>query len=289
MLSIQEIEKIEKKALDQRKIYDLGDESPIGLKIFNYIENIFDSYILLYPLVTKKIAGFTRKQAEVIQIFVNTSFNLSYQVFATAHELYHLIDLKEKSEDKFIVCNQQDISVGIDDIDSDIEEIKANYFAAAFLLPKSVIEDRFYKYKNKKNSEEDIVLKIMEIQYEYEIPFKTILKRLKELGIIGNEEFIKLKYYDEQILEYCKMFDDEMRKHIIELENSNRRKYHSINVPKIANDIYRNNIISISKFEYIINEYDKKIEDFNVIKQETSPIDIDFSSFGTGDYEDDEN
>jgi len=55
MLSPQEIQIIEKKALEQRKIHDLGDESPIGIKIFSYIENYFDSYILLYPLKTKKL------------------------------------------------------------------------------------------------------------------------------------------------------------------------------------------------------------------------------------------
>lgn len=271
MLSLQEIEKIEKKALEQRKIYDLGDESPIGIKIFNYIENIYDSFTLLYPLKTKKIAGFTRKQGEVIQIFVNTSFNLSFQVFAAVHELYHLIDLKEKSMDKFIVCNKQDISEGIDGRGLSIEEIRANYFAAAFLMPRSVIENRFSGIKNKKYLEEDIVLKIIELQYEYEIPYKTVLKRLKEVRVINNEEFEKLKNYDEQILEYCKMLDDEMRKRIDELEHSNRRKYHSLNVPKLAYDVYRNNIVSISKLESIISKYDKTLDDFKVRKLEVNP------------------
>lgn len=288
MLSPQEIDKIEKKALEQRKIYDLGDESPIGLKIFSYVENIFDSYILLYPLKTRKIAGFTRKQRDTIQIFVNTSFNLSFQVFATAHELYHLIDLKEKSIDKFIICNNQDISESIDDSGSSIEEMKANYFAAAFLMPKVVIENRFSNLKNRKYSEVDLVLEIMKLQYEYEIPYKTILKRLKELGIIGNEKYHKLKDYDEQILEYSKMLDEEMRKRINELEHSNARKYHSLNVPKIAYDVYRNNVISISKLESVVNKYDKTLNDFKVVKPKVNTINIDFSNFGTGDDTDEE-
>ena len=288
MLSTQEIDKIEKKALEQRKIYDLGDESPIGLKIFSYVENIFDSYILLYPLKTRKIAGFTRKQRDIIQIFVNTSFNLSFQVFATAHELYHLIDLKEKSIDKFIICNNQDISESIDDSGSSIEEMKANYFAAAFLMPKVVIKNRFSNLKNRKYSEVDLVLEIMKLQYEYEIPYKTILKRLKELGIIGNEKYHKLKDYDEQILEYSKMLDEEMRKRINELEHSNARKYHSLNVPKIAYDVYCNNIISISKLESVVNKYDKTLNDFKVVKPKVNTINIDFSNFGTGDDTDEE-
>ena len=263
MLSPQEIQKIEKKALDQRKIYDLGDESPIGIKIFSYIENIFSSYILLYPLNTKKIAGFTRKQGEIIQIFVNTSFNLSFQVFAAAHELYHLIDLKEKSIDKFIVCNDEDVSETIDDGGSSIEEVKANYFAAALLMPKTVIENRFSNFNNKKYLEDDLVLEIMKLQYEYEIPYKTILKRLKELRVIGNEEYVKLKDYDEKISEYCKMLDEDMRKRVNELEQASSRKYHSLNVPKMAYDAYRNNVISVSKLESIISKYGKILDDFN--------------------------
>lgn len=285
MLSSQEIDKIEQKALEQRKIYDLGDESPIGIKIFGYIENIFDSYILLYPLKTKKIAGFTRKQGDIIQIYVNTSFNLSYQAFAAAHELYHLIGLKEISKDNFIVCNEHDISEGIDDRSTNIEEVKANYFAAAFLMPKSVIEDRFSCIKGKKYNEEDLIIKIIELQYEYEIPFKTILKRLKELRIICNDDYEKYYEYENQILQFYKVFDDEVVKHFNNLECPNMRKYHSLNVPKIAYDVYRNNIISVSKFESILNKYGKNLEDFNIPRSEEVPIGFDFSNFGAGDEE----
>ena len=201
---------------------------------------------------------------------------------------HHLIDLKEKSIDKFIICNNQDISESIDDSGSSIEEMKANYFAAAFLMPKVVIENRFSNLKNRKYSEVDLVLEIMKLQYEYEIPYKTILKRLKELGIIGNEKYHKLKDYDEQILEYCKMLDEEMRKRINELEHSNARKYHSLNVPKIAYDVYRNNIISISKLKSVVNKYGKTLNDFKVVKPEVNTINIDFSNFGTGDDTDEE-
>ncbi|HCS11113.1 MAG TPA: hypothetical protein DIV40_06630 [Clostridiales bacterium] len=285
MLSSQEINKIEKKALEQRKIHDLGDESPIGIKIFGYIENIFDSYILLYPLRTKKIAGFTRKQGDVIQIYVNTSFNINYQAFAAAHEIYHLIGLKETSKDNFIVCNEHDISESIDDKSIDIEEVKANYFAAAFLMPKRVIEDRFSSIKGKKYNEEDIIIKIIELQYEYEIPFKTILKRLKELKIICYDEYEKYNIYEKNIFQFHKMLDDEVIKHINELESPNMRKYHSLNIPKLAFDVYRNNIISVSKFESILNKYGKNLDDFNIIKTDNIPISIDFSNFGTGDEE----
>lgn len=287
MLSPQEIERIEHKALDQRRIHDLGDESPIGFKVFSLLENTYNSYMLLYPLKTGKVAGFTRKQGELIQIFINTGFNLSFQIFAVAHELYHLIDLKEQYADRFIICNDRDISENMDG-GSNIDEIKANYFAAAFLMPQNTIIKRFKSDKSKKIQEADIVLKIIEVQNEYELPYKTILKRLKELRVIDNEEFERLKSYEEKIFEYCKMMDAETQKRIYDLEHPNNRKYHTLNVPKMAVDAYKSNIISISKLENTIKKYDKELSDFNIIRPAIQPFNIDFSTFGTGDDAEDE-
>ncbi|QNU67172.1 ImmA/IrrE family metallo-endopeptidase [Ruminiclostridium herbifermentans] len=289
MLSDPELEKIEEKALYQRRIHVLGDESPIGNKIFNLIENTYKSYMMLYPLKTKKVAGFTRKQGENIQIFINTSFNTSFQIFAAAHELYHLIDFEENNTDEFIVCNNQDISENIDDKNKNIVELKANYFSAAFLLPASVIRNRFETFKKSDlYFEENMIIEIIKLQYEYEVPFKTVLKRLKELKLVGDNKFNKLLEINDNLTYYCKMMDDAIFKRINELESPSYRKYHSLNVPKMAYDIYRNGLISFDKLESKLNQYDKNISDFNLQRPEITPIDIDFSSFGTGDVADDE-
>ena len=287
MLSLVELDKIEEKALNERRIHVLGDESPIGDNIFNLIENTYNSYMLLYPLETKKVAGFTRKQSEAFQIFINTGFNTNFQIFAAAHELYHLIDLKEKSEDDFIICNNQDISENIDDMVNNIDELKANYFSAAFLLPKSVIKNRFKAFKESNYyCEENIIIEIIKLQYEYEVPFKTILKRLKELKLVNVNEFNKLLGYDNKVIDYSKMMDDAICKKIYELESPSNRKYHSLNVPKMAYDIYRNGLISFNKLESKLSQYDKEISDFNLLKPQITPIEIDFSNFGTGDETD---
>ena len=289
MLSEPELEKIEEKALYQRRIHVLGDESPIGDKIFSLLENTYKSYMMLYPLKTKKVAGFTRKQGENIQIFINTSFNTSFQIFAGAHELYHLIDLKEKYEDGFIVCNNYDISENIDDKFRNLVELKANYFSAAFLLPASVIRNRFKTFNESKlYFEENMIIEIIKLQYEYEVPFKTVLKRLKELKLVSAYGFNKLLEYNENLTDYCKMMDDTIFRRINELESPSYRKYHSLNVPKMAYDIYRNGLISFDKLESKLSQYDKKISDFNLQRPEITSIDIDFSSFGTGDVVDDE-
>lgn len=288
MLNKEVIDRIENKALQQRKMNDLGTESPIGNKVFDIVENQYDSLLLLYPLKSKNIAGFTRKQGSITQVFVNSSFDRAFQNFACAHELYHLIDLQERQIDKFIVCNDKDISETMNQDNIDIDELKANYFAASFLLPKDVIDERFKKIKGINCSREDFILEIIKLQSQYEVPFKTILKRLKELKIINNENYIQLKAYEDKILDYCKMMDKSVLNSIEELEASSYRKYHTLNVSKMAADVYKNNIISFAKLESIIKDYDKTIEDFNIEKQEVKMIDIDFSDFGSGDDNDEE-
>ena len=193
MLNREEIEKIEDKALKHRKMNDLGTESPIGVNIFDIIENQYESFLLLYPLKSRNIAGFTRKKGDFIQIFVNTNFDKGFQNFVGAHELYHLIQFQEKDKDNFILCKKTDVLDTIDESEINLEELKANYFAAAFLLPREVVFDRFKKVREFKYSEEDLILEIIKLQFQFEVPYKTILKRLRELDIIDNKYYEKLK------------------------------------------------------------------------------------------------
>ena len=288
MLNREEIEKIESKALKHRRMNDLGLESPIGDKIFDIIENQYESFLLLYPLKSRNIAGFTRKKAQFIQIFINTSLDKGFQNFAGAHELYHLIQFQEKENDNFVLCKNTDVLDTIDESDINLEELKANYFAAAFLLPREVVFERFKKIKKLNYSEEDLILEVIKLQCQYEVPFKTILKRLRELDIVDKKHYEKLKIYENNILEYCKMMDISIENSIKVLITSNARKYHTLNVPKIAADVYKNSFISFAKLEDILEKYDKETEDFNITKPEVKPIDIDFTNFGLGDDDYDE-
>jgi Zn-dependent peptidase ImmA (M78 family) len=287
MLSLTDISKIEDMAKSQRKGNDLGEVSPVGEKIFNIIESIYSSYILLYPLNTKKVAGFTRKQNNEIQIFVNTSLNLDFQVFAATHELYHLIEFNNKEEDDFVVCNdKEDINENLDDNIISSDELKANYFAAAFLLPKGLIEKRFKRLKNGTFNEEDIFVEIFKLQYEFEVPFKTVLMRLRELGSIGDTEFKRFFLLGYKNSEYLKMLDNNMHERIRELESPNNRVYDSINSPKCAADVYKNGLISFNKLEKILYRYKKNTNDFNIEKIETKVFDLSSLDSLTGDEED---
>lgn len=281
MLSSSDVKKIEDKAQQQRNSYRLGEVSPIGSNIFNVIEKQYNCALLLYPIETQKVAGFTRKNDGIVQIFINSSFNRSFQIFAAAHELYHLMEISDN--DTFILCEKDDISESYTDIRIDINELRANYFAAAFLLPEKVIKDRFV-LKKYLSVNDNFILDILQIESEYSVPYKTIIKRIKELGIVNNVTFEKLLDYENEIPHYIKMLDVVTANTILELEKADFRKYHSWNVPKMSADNYIDYKITFPKLKSIINKYDKNIEDFGIKKVDIEPISLDF--FKTGDEND---
>ncbi len=240
MINKLEFKSIEDKVLRERRACNIGEEAPIGSKIFNVIENGYNTLILLYPLKSEKIAGFTRKHNNTIQIFINTNLPRSEQFFAAAHELSHLLDIKEDKDNNFILCNEDFIIELAEENQLNIEESKANYFAAAFLLPKNVIEKKFIGIDFKSYPNEDLMLDILKLQYEYEVSYKAILKRLRELRFIGSSKYEMLKEKESQINDYIKMFDEEIQRKIKELQISDSRRYHTLNVPKEAADLFRN-------------------------------------------------
>lgn len=285
-MNVYDVEKIERKALEQRRMKDLGLDTPIGDKIFDILEQQYDSILFLFPLRSKNICGFTRKKGEVTQVFINTNLSKSMQNFVCAHELYHVIETTEKDVDKFFVCSTDDISEEFSDTQEDIEELKANYFAASFLLPRQFVVDRFKNIELKKIDEDDLVLEIIKIQYQFGVPYKTIVKRLREIEIISDEEYTKLLSYESKIMDYCKMLDDVVFDRIKQQEMADNRKYSSLNISKTAADLYRKNALTFSKLGQILDKYDKTPSDFNIEEEELEVLSFDFSNYGTGDEDD---
>lgn len=282
MLGRKEID-IESMADGERGRFYLGSESPIGNNLFKILEVKYATYIYLYPLNTTKIAGFTRRNDDTLQIFINTSLSKSYQIFAAAHELYHLINFKNTQENEFILCHVDDISEDID-TKHDTDELSANYFAACFLLPRNVIRERFDFIKTRTIKEDDVVLEIIKLQCEYEVPYKTIIRRLIELKVIDDKFFDILLSYESKLFDYCKMLDSELYDKMKDLESASKRKYHSLNIPKDAADVYRDGLLSYNKLEDILYFYDKVPEDFNVMKPTIKPFSL--SDLELGDDED---
>jgi len=285
MLKKTEIESIEKKALEHRSLKGLGYDAPIGNKIFDILEYQYKVNLFIYPLKSKNICGFTQKKDEKFSVFVNSGLRRCLQNFVCAHELYHVTQSKNYEEENLIICDAKDISEDMSETDISHDELKANYFAASFLLPERLIKERFSIFETDTSNISDLLLEILKIQYNFEVPYKTILKRLCEVGITSEEIYKNLMDLESNMTEYCKMYDEELCQNIRYQQEADKRMYSSLNVTKTAYDVYMKNALTYSKLKQILNRYRKDPDDFGVTEENDEPIGIDFSNYGSGKEE----
>ncbi|MBN2852718.1 MAG: ImmA/IrrE family metallo-endopeptidase [Clostridia bacterium] len=290
MLKKQETYSIERMALEQRRMKGLGEVGPLGNKVFDILEYKYNVLLFIYPIESDNVCGFTYKKDDKVHVFVNSNMSRGLQNFVCAHELYHVIQNKSMYSDNLIVCDTNDISEELSEKDIESEERKANYFAASFLLPVDVIKERFNGFNSKYQNEAELMMEIIKLQRMYEVPYKMIIKRLYEAGIIAEDIFKKLITLEERVLEMCSLLDNEVCEDLKCLRESDKRKYNSLNAVKTAVEVYSKFGLSFSRLEQILEKYDKTPFEFDIVNKTIDPLDIDLGSFGIADKEkEDEN
>lgn len=220
----EEIKHLKKQAKDARGLYGLN--TPIGTNIFSFIEQKGDVVFQLQnfeksdldAMIIKYSAKSTKKY-----IIINSENPLINQVFAAAHELYHYTyNFIENSQDS-IVCSFSK---------NEKEEIKANRFAAEFLLPEAALMDEldsFLLYADSSFSDTSLTKQIVfcfSLVIKYSIPLKAVLYRLKEEGI-SDTDFL-LEHYED------------VKKILLEIAAEDRR----------VNELYSNKNIYIKENLY---------------------------------------
>lgn len=162
--------------------------------------------LLHYPLNDDDFCACTFIRDGRVFVVINADIPLSKQIFAMAHELYHLYNYFED-------CNmdyQEHGSILETSAMDNMEDAEANAFAGAVLAPGiSIIEqmDIFLLQPDSLGIRE--ILTLMEI---FAIPFKAVVLRLFEEGIITKEqvnEFFQIP--DETILHQIKLTGRAMR------------------------------------------------------------------------------
>ncbi|WP_186579789.1 ImmA/IrrE family metallo-endopeptidase [Aquibacillus kalidii] len=148
-------------------------------EVLNFIEQ--EATLLKYPIEDDELCAFVCKKKERLFVYINTNIPKEKQVFAAAHELYHIwYDTDRLNESELlrdsILENKTD----------DIREQKANLFAAILLVPTEVLKNELDSRNIQKNTLklEDIV-RLMSLFYA---PYKTIIRRLFEIGFLSETE-----------------------------------------------------------------------------------------------------
>lgn len=249
-----DIEKIKKQAREKlgmcRKSNDI-----IGIQIFSILS--LYARVIYYPLGEGAPWGFTRisgsqNDASLEKPFVaiNTSIPVDCQIFAAAHELYHIW----YEHDPDILPSDL-----LDENNKEVNEKKANRFAAEFLIDEMMLRQEMDIYKIKKIT----IKSVLQLSDLFTVPYQAMAKRLKETGFIGEEELQKLLLeLDDSIMRYKKKYA------ISSLKPDGRIVMD--NLAELAVNAYEANLVTYEKLEYLLGLCGLKLEELGITKMSGS-------------------
>lgn len=268
-LSKQDLFKIAELATAKRRFFDIG-MSPIGDNIFKII-NKEGIYLINLPIEINETTDSyfsamyvsIKEGSECISfIGLNTADYYDKQIFALAHELYHHYEKNEMH-----ICR-------ISDDISQLYEMKANRFAAEFLLPTEKLENEIkevnYGECDLKDWNHSALLRfIARLHCEYRLPYRAIVRRLDEIKAIKKEQY-------EQLIQVDARNEDSVYYRIgcaIKLEIFRQLNIKTvlfgtdgINLEKMVRN-YDDGIISISELADALILFRKKLSDFGIEDQ----------------------
>ena len=139
--------------------------------------------IMRYPFHDDELWAFTFLKEGIIFLCINSELPMCKQIFASAHELYHIYCFGEDTDQNTIRNGSMIKGEDIDDAGNTMEEIEANAFAGLLLMPAEDIRRQMDSMSiDSKHIGLDDVLSLMEI---FAIPYKACVLRLYESGIIS--------------------------------------------------------------------------------------------------------
>ena len=247
-LSSDEILQIKNQSKDARGRYGLN--APIGTNIFSFLEQKGDIVFQLQDFKESELDAMIIKysaKSQIKYIIINSDKPLINQIFAAAHEFYHyLYSFIGNSQDS-IVCTFSK---------NDKEEIKANRFAAEFLLPEEALKDEvnsFSKFIDGKFLNAPIARQIVFCFYlttKYSIPLKAVMYRLREENI-SNTDYLLNHYEDvkQLLLDFSKS-----ETHVKELY-ANKNEYITEQLYNLVPYLYNKGRLDNSTVDEIIKKF----------------------------------
>ena len=140
---------------------------------------------LRFPIRDPELCACTFIRSGRIFVMLNSGIPISKQIFAAAHELYHIRCFLEEENPELVkrgsILNAATIETGT----TEEEEMEANAFAGILLVPVDALEQQIRIYRiDKKSLEIDDILTLMDI---FAVPYKAMVLRLLEEKIISDE------------------------------------------------------------------------------------------------------
>lgn len=196
-LSPMEIESIRKLANTQRLALGFIGENPIANDILTILEKL-NIILLEFPIASERdkpafsamILCSEEGGQSLVFIGLNTADYFDRQTFAICHELYHFYT-KTGSH-----LSRQEGQV------LDVVEIRANRFAAEFLLPefvlKNLVFDEFKSYSLADIQTKVLLRFIARLHCTWWLPYRSLVRRLREIEAITLVQYQELYCIDER-------------------------------------------------------------------------------------------
>ncbi|QCT00991.1 protein of unknown function DUF955 [Paenibacillus algicola] len=272
MLTKEDLYTIEELAKEKRRVLELG-MGPLGDNLFKVIRTLGIQLIQIpflnegeesdNPLAALYLSSKEEDGYSICYIGLNTTDYWDKQIFALAHELYHHFE----SSDPFVLCRGLDHS-------SDIRELKANRFAAEFLLPTEKLVHEV-KEKNKGNQDlkgwptNALLRLIAEIHCDYRLPFKAIVRRLQEVGAISKtvlENLLKIDARDHEGIYYTLGSNINLKAFQQLNTRTNLFGAEGENLGKLIEN-YEEGKVSLSELSDDLNLFGKSLDDYKLMEE----------------------
>lgn len=228
--------------------------------IFKILE--MNAKIIYYPIEDDDICGFVYKFKGYKFCYINSYIPLEKQVFAAAHELYHILyDVIEKGE----LISREAIDEELAANKTNREDLKANRFAAEFLVPEEVFRNELSIRGVLKNCIDlNVVVELMDV---FLVPFKTIVRRLYEIDYISCD---KLREFlvEEDRKENTGIMLLQKRLGLCRRNNNRTKEIKLDKLVDTAIKLYERNDITYEKLGYLLSLSMFKPSDFNIYEEE---------------------
>ena len=229
----------------------------IGDQVFRLLEK--NCRVLYYPLEEDDVWGFIERINGQLFACINTSIQYEKQIFAAAHELYHIWYDEENVQEVVLSSNLEETKT--DNIDS--WELMANRFAAEFLAETALLKQEMKQ--NGISREKITIREVLLLSDIFTIPYETMVRRLHEIGAIRDSTFAELFSASEREIE--------KQKTILGIKAPVKQGYIVLdNLIKKSVELYERNLITYEKLEYLLGFANKVPEDVGVSKPVNTPV-----------------
>jgi len=229
----------------------------IGDHVFRLLEQ--NCRVLYYPLEEDDVWGFIERIKGQLFVCINTSIPYEKQVFAAAHELYHIWFDGENAQEVVLSSNLEETEAS----HIDVCELKANRFAAEFLAETKLLEKEMLRYKIDNN--EITIKEVLLLCDVFTIPYKTMVRRLHETKAIRHNTLVELLYVTENEIK--------KRKTILGINAPVKQDYILLdNLIEKSVEVYERGLITFEKLEYLLEFAGISPEDVGIAKSVFTPV-----------------